>query len=59
MFIMRVLCQIIPRLGELTLSGTLQVAMKKEDQKYFVSCPDDSTTDMMEGKLVNGPEVQE
>ena len=54
-----VLFQIMPRLMELPLLGSLQVAVKKQDQKYLVSSPDDSTTDTMEGNQVIVTELQE
>lgn len=54
-----VLSQIMPRLMELPLLGSLQIAVKKQDQKYLVSSPDDSTTDTMKGNQVIATELQE
>lgn len=43
----------------LTSLGTLQVAVKKEEQKHFVSSSDGSAADIMEGKQVNVTGLQE
>lgn len=43
----------------LTSLGTLQVAVKKEEQKHFVNSSDGSAADIMEGKQVNVTGLQE
>ena len=54
----KVLFQNIPRLRDLTLSGTLQVAAKEEDQEHLVSHAEDSTTGVMQRAQIIVTELQ-
>jgi len=54
----KVLFQNIPRLRDLTLSGTLQVAAKEEDQEHLVSHAEDSTAGVMQRAQIIVTELQ-